>query len=163
MTHPGIRRTWRILRLAPLPAAGTDWEIKAPGQSWWRITSFAATLVTSAVAGARRATFVADNGTVEWLRQPTVQDQLAGTTLVYTGHTASSRGEAAGIAQTIQLPSAGLLLRPGDRFRPTTTGLLGGDQWGPITAMLEEIPSGPAYQGDQLLLPPEGNPHNLYP
>lgn len=154
MATPGIKRAWRTLRVPP-PAAGTDWEIVPGGQRWWRVVSFVAVLNTSAVVGARQVVLEATSGAHVWLRLPTQASQAASTSVFYTGHTAAPRDGTTVNTLTVPLPGQGLLLGPGDRFRPVTSSLDAGDTWTDIVAKLEEIPSGLEYEGDQLYRPAE--------
>lgn len=148
MVLSGIKRSWRIIRLGD-PAAGADWSLEPGGQRWWRVTSFVATLVTSAVVANRRVRFEARSGERTWLRAPTAADQAATLTVVYTGHTAcTARGIVDG-TQVVELPSRGVLVRPGDTFRPVTAAIDVADRWSAVSIMCEEVVSGLPFFGDE--------------
>lgn len=153
MTTPGIGRHFRTVRVTSL-VAGTDWEVAPGGQRWWRVISFAATLTTSAAVPVRRPRFEALAGERVWVRLPVAADQAASLTVVYTGHTAVTRAGIVDGTQVVELPSAGLLVAPGDRFRVITAAIDAGDQWSAITLRVEEIPkSRIELHGDQLTQP----------
>lgn len=127
------------------PAAGADWSIVAPGRGSWLLTSVFARLVTSAVVGNRQAQFTVDDQTSTYFKVPLGIAVAAGSTVEYCGFAGAQAGAIAGGTVIFPLPTTGLLLLPGARFRVTTAGIDVGDQWSNICAAIQEFPVGPSY------------------
>lgn len=146
MANTGYRRRWRTVRLSAR-AVGTDWELKAPGNAYWRVVSVAAQLTTSAVVGNRQVVLIGDDQTSTYFAQGFSTVQAASTTFTYAAHTGGSSLLASTTA-TAPLPHAGMLLLPGYRLRASTGLLDPADQWANVVALVDEIPSTHAYIGD---------------
>lgn len=153
MTTPGISRAWRTIRV-PVPLAGADWVITPGGQRSWRITSLVAVFTTSVAVAVRQVRLQADRGGDVWYSQPASGTQAASLGDTYAAFTGAPRDGLTAGTFTIPLPTAGLLLSPGDNLRSVTALIDAGDQWSAIFAKAEEVPSGPPYLGDELLPSP---------
>lgn len=154
MTSPGIRRNFTQKRI-PAPIAGANWELSPGGQRWWRLVSMVARLVTSAVVANRRVRITATEGGNAYFVAEAHLAQPASTTMDYAAHNGSPVTAADSLVLPLPLPSGGLLLRPGALLVASVTNLDAGDQWSAIVALVEEVPSGLPYQGDQLIPPIE--------
>lgn len=155
MARTGFTRRWRVLAPAD-PAAGIDWTLPATGAATWRIVSFVARLVTSAVVANRQVTLLADDGERVWFATSAASVQTASQTTDYAGHTNSGRGGATPGVLTLSIPSAGLLLLPGYRLRVSTSGLDAGDQWSVVRALADETPADIPFIGDDGVMPVVG-------
>lgn len=154
MTTPGIRRNYRQVR-ANRPDPGANWELRPGGQRWWRVVSMVARLTTSAVVGNRRVSIRASDGGHVYFVAEAHLVHPASTVVDYAAHTGAPVTAGDNLVLPLPLPSAGLLVRPGGVLASSVTNLDVADQWSAVVALVEEIPSGPLYQGDQLTLPPE--------
>lgn len=152
MAPAAIRRSWRTIPIDQ-PAVGVDFVITPPGGVIWRVISMVARLVTSAVVANRLGVFVADNTERAWWKGSAGAFETASSTIDYALHTGVSSPSTGGSVFYIPVPVQGLLLRPSNRLRSTVTALDVGDQWANIMLLVEEIPSGPDYWGDELLPP----------
>jgi len=146
VANSGYRRRWRTVRL-PAIAAGLNWELKAPGNAYWRIVSITARLVTSAVVANRQVVLIGDDQTNTFYTQGFSSAQAATLTIDYCAHTGGS-SILGGTVATGALPHMGLLLMPGYRLRASTALLDVADQWSLVTALVDEIPSSRPYIGD---------------
>lgn len=135
----------------PNPAVGADFVITPGGQRSWRIVSLTAVLTTSAAVANRQVRLTADRGGDVWYSQPAANTQAATLADTYAAFTGAPRDGLIAGTFTIPLPSAGLLLSPGDNLRSVTALIDVADQWSAIFAKAEEVPSGPEYIGDELL------------
>lgn len=150
MVSTGYGRRWRTVRVEQ-PAAGAEWELKAPGHAYWRVVSVFAQLVADATVASRFAEFIADDQTRTWFRQGTTGATTASETGLYCGHTGAVQATFASL-ENFPLPVAGLLLQPGNRLRTLTTNLQAADQWSNITALVDEIPSDVPLIGDGMVV-----------
>lgn len=144
MVRNGYRRVWRT-RLAEVPNPGAEWELRAPGNAWWRVVSLVATLVTDATVANRRVRLVAGDGTNRWYAAIASADQAATATVEYGAFDGADSGGLATAGLTVPLPNGGLLLRPGHRLQSVTVNIQAGDQWSGINALIDEIPSDDPY------------------
>lgn len=154
MTTPGIRRIHRIVRV-DRPAAGQGWTLTPGGARWWRVISLTARLVTSAVVANRRVRLTATEGDFTFFVAEAHLNQAASLTFDYTAHTGAPVSAADNLVLPLPLPSGGLLLRSGAVLTASATALDAGDQWSAIAALVEELPSGRLYEGDELTEPVE--------
>lgn len=113
------------------PAAGAESITVVPPGQTWNITSWAATLVTSATVGNRTVNVIIDDGNPAHILFQDVANaaQAASATVTYQGVSGVARSAAVvgGILQ-LDFPQ-GMILGPGYRIRTLTTGIQVGDQW----------------------------------
>lgn len=159
MTAPTYlhRRRWRTVTVTS-PAAGANWVLTPPGGRALRVVSLVARLVTSAVAGSRRVTLIADNGEKIWFAQSASADQIASQTVDYAAHTGATASGVVPGTLNIPLPSGGLLLESGHRLRVSVAGLDPGDQWSAIQVRADEYTSSDAIVGDATDETPRDHP-----
>lgn len=154
MAGTGIRRNWRTVRIDK-PAVGADWTTRPGGQRVWRVVSLVARLVTSAVVANRRVRLQATDGENPYFIAESHLAHPASTTVDYAAHTGSAVTAADNLVLPLPLPSAGLIVRPGATLEVVTDNIDAADQWSAIVALVDEIPSGLGYEGDQFTLPIE--------
>lgn len=144
MTRAGFERRWRVAK-APTVPVNTDWTLKAPGGTWWRVMSIVARLVTDANVANRIITLRADDQTNVWYAQEAPLVVAANSTVDVSAHTGSGNTTATATTLVLALPSDGLLLPPGHRLFVTTANRQAGDQWTNVVAQIDEIPSDDPY------------------
>lgn len=129
------------------PVAGSEIIITVPAKVVWRLVTFAAQLVTSAVVGNRQLSIVVDDGTNILHRSG-----FNGSTAVVASQSpfceAAFLGAATGGISNVMTSQAMLpspdyfLLLPGWRIRTLTFAALdAGDQWGIPRCIIDEIPT----------------------
>lgn len=150
MTSTGYGRRWRTVRVEN-PAAGAEWELKAPGNAYYRVISVAAVLTADATVATRSAEFIADDQSRTWYRQGTVGATTALEASTYCGHTGAVQATFAS-TDNFPLPVGGLLLLPGHRLRSLVANIQPADQWSAITALVDEIPSDIPLIGDGVVV-----------
>ncbi len=120
------------------PAAGADFAFSVPLGARWRWVSLAAVLTASATVGNRIVHgVVQDVGGNTVFNASQVTAQTAGQAITYSfapGLTSQNINDGAAL---VTLPG-GLWLQGGAQIKSSTTGILAGDQWSAINAIVEE-------------------------
>lgn len=120
------------------PAAAADWVIAVPAAARWRISSFAATLVTSATVATRtvRLQFLDGAANVVMQSGPTAT-VAASLTTRFSGFPGQSTTVID--TTTVNLAMPGLPILPaGFQVASNTLGIQAGDQWSAIWFQVEE-------------------------
>jgi hypothetical protein len=133
-----------VQRVVPIasPAAGADWSVTVPGESTWALASVSATLVTSAVAGARAPIFtVTDGSSVLWRVAPGTT-QATALTVTYSWLPEMGAPDTTITGGQLQVALPPTYLQPGNVFRVATALLDVGDQWSAIVVQAYEVFNG---------------------
>lgn len=133
-----VRRTV----LVPNPAAGADFRIVVPGDQTWRVLAVQATLLTTAVVGARVPVLGVTDGNATVLRVSTAVTQPASNSTGYCWIPGVGTTTGAGFGvENIPLPLS-LTLGAGQTLTCVTINLDVGDQWSAVTAWIEQQQTG---------------------
>lgn len=119
------------------PAAGAEVSETVPTGAYWDLLGFRATLVTSAVAGARRVHVVIDDGAAILLDLAAADTQAASLTRNYNAGQDGFARAAQDSEIYVPLPAA-IRLAPGFRVRTTTTLLDAGDNYSAPQLLVRE-------------------------
>lgn len=144
MARAGFERRWHIVK-APTVVAATNWALKAPGGTWWRITSITARFVAAAAVANRVITLRANDQTSTWYAQEASRAVTSGETVDVCAHTGGGNTAAGAVTLGLALPAEGLLLPPGYQLVVVTTNMDAADQWSNVIAQVDEIPSDDPY------------------
>lgn len=120
------------------PAAGVEISETVPANAVWRLKSFRASLVTSAVAATRQVSIIIDDGTTT-LKQVFVNATQAASLTRNYNIMADWALHATAIQAELYAPLPGdLILEAGSRIRTSTVAIDGGDNWGAPQLDVEE-------------------------
>lgn len=117
---------------------GVDQNITQPARVRWRLKSILATLITGAGGANREVSFeIVLGGVVVWKTSP-ANLQTATQTVAYRFGSGLGQDRAV-IATFDEQPIPGdILVNNTAIIRTVTTGIIGTDQWGLMTALVEE-------------------------
>lgn len=119
------------------PAAGADWIFSPVTDQRVRVDSFSAIFVASASAGNRAIEIIVDDGANTVWRTSVPVNVTAGQSVTVSGTGTNQPTGVVATTLTVAIPP-GLIMPEGWRLRSSTTGILGGDQWGAIWLNVEE-------------------------
>lgn len=132
----------------PQPLAGQEIAITPTGQGSWLIYALAFTFTASVVVANRIVTLALGDGSFIWWRAQAPAVIAAAGVAQLTLYEDASVAVGAGGLVTLPTPARGLYLRQGDTLRTVTTAIDVGDTYTSIAALVQELPSGPAYRTD---------------
>lgn len=136
---------WHVVQRTNPPVA-SDWSIPAPGRGIWRVMAVRFTLVTDINVANRTVALVLDDGTNEFLRVAYEGNIVAASTTQLGAYPGANRDPVTLSTLNVALPTDGALLRPGWRLRSVSAALQAGDQYSAITILVQEFPTGPAFE-----------------
>lgn len=133
---------YKIVSL-PAPAAGANFTLTTPGGEYWVMHNIVFRFVASAAVANRVVHLIADDATDTYFR--TVANSLvaAAGDQRFCGFDGAPQSTAVGNDVMFPLPSNGLLLPPGYRFRSSTDAIDIADQYSEIRALVQSFPQGP--------------------
>lgn len=120
------------------PAAGADWAITVPAGARWRISSFAATLTTSATVANRIVRLQMNDAAVNNIMQTAPTAVIpASTTAVVSGFPGQSTPTTDPLTINVAMPG-NPILPSAFRIVTSTIGIQAGDQWSAIWFEVED-------------------------
>lgn len=147
MVWPFEAPRMQIVR-APVPAPGANWALTPNLLGTWIVQSLSFQLVTSAVVAARTVDLQVTDGNDVWFRAGAPAPFAAATTARFTAYRGANPNVASSGLVTLCWPEPGLILRQGDTLS-VVTGLIDvADQYSAISALIQELPSGPEMRLD---------------
>lgn len=121
------------------PAAGAEISDTVPAGKIWILRGVSVSFVASAVAGNRRVNLICDDGATVVFQERANADIIVSETRTVRGIVfGSTRPLDTTTLLFLSIPSTGITLPAGSRIRTSTDGILGGDNYGAPTYIVEE-------------------------